>query len=65
MTLEAIKEAIERLPPDQQTILASWLSERDWRVWDEEFERDFSAGGRGLPLRAELKREIAQRKSHE
>jgi len=25
MTLEAIKEAIERLPPEQQTVLASWL----------------------------------------
>jgi hypothetical protein len=63
MTLEAIKEAIERLPPDQQTVLASWLSERDWKAWDEQIEHDFSSGGRGVPLLAELEREIAEDKT--
>jgi len=56
-------EAIEQLPPEQQTALASWLSERDWNVWDEHIERDFSAGGRGMPLLAELEREIAEGKT--
>ena len=45
--LKAIQEAIEQLPAEQQTILASWLSERDWKARDEQIERDFSAGGRG------------------
>ncbi len=59
VTLEAIKEAIEKLPPDQQTVLASWLSERDWKSWDEQIQHDFSPGGRGMPLLAELEQEIA------
>jgi hypothetical protein len=63
MTLAAIKEAIEQLPPDEQTILVNWLSERDWKAWDEQIERDFSPGGRGVPLLAELEREIAEGKT--
>ena len=63
MTLDAIKDAIEQLPPEQQTTLASWLSERDWKAWDEQIERDFSPGGRGMPLLAELEREIAEGKT--
>ena len=58
MTLEAIKEAIEHLPSDQQTVLASWLSERDWNAWDNQIESDFSAGGRGVQVLADLEREI-------
>jgi hypothetical protein len=60
MTLEAIKEAIEKLPPEQQTVLAVWLSEREWQSWDEQIERDFSPGGRGMPLLTEVEREIAE-----
>jgi hypothetical protein len=63
MTLEAIKEAIKRLSPEQQTVLAGWLSERDWKAWDEQIERDFSAGGQGMPVLAELEREIAEGKT--
>ena len=63
MTLEAIKAAIEQLPPEQQTVLARWLSERDWKAWDEQIERDFSAGGGGMPLLAEPEREIAEGKT--
>ena len=63
MTLESIEEAIEQLPPEQQAILANWLSERDWQAWDEQIERDFSPGGRGMPLLAELEREIAEGKT--
>jgi hypothetical protein len=44
VTLDTIKEAIEQLPPEQQTLLASWLSERDWQLWDEQIERDFAPG---------------------
>ena len=60
MTLEAIKDVIEQLPPEEQTTLANWLSKRDWNAWDEQIERDFSTGGRGMPLLAELEREIAE-----
>ena len=63
MTLETIKEAIEQIAPEEQTILASWLSERDWKAWDEQIERDFSADGRGTPLLADLEREIAEGKT--
>jgi hypothetical protein len=63
MTLDAIKEAIEQLPPEQQTVLARWLRERDWKAWDEQIARDFSPGGRGMPLLAELEQEIAERKT--
>ena len=63
MTLEALKEAIEQLPPEQQTALAIWLSERDWKAWDEQIQRDFSPGGRGMPLLTELEREIAEGKT--
>jgi len=63
MTLEAIKEAIELLPPEQQTVLASWLGERDANAWDEQIESDFSEGGRGMAILAELEREIAESKT--
>ena len=63
MTLEAIKEAIEHLPSDQQTVLASWLSERDWSAWDDQIESDFSAGGRGMQVLADLEREIVEGQS--
>jgi len=61
--LEAIKEAIELLPPEQQTVLASWLGERDANAWDEQIESDFSEGGRGMAILAELEREIAESKT--
>ena len=60
MTLDAIKNAIEQLPPEQQTVLAGWLNERDWKHWDDQIERDFSAGGRGSRFLAELDQEIDQ-----
>ena len=59
MSLDSIKEAIEQLPPEQQSALASWLRERDWKSWDEQIERDFSPGGCGEALLAELEQEIA------
>lgn len=61
--MEAIKEAIEQLPVEEQTKLASWLSERDWQAWDKQIESDFSAGGRGMGVLADLEREIAEGKS--
>ncbi len=54
MTVEAIKDLIEELPPEDQTALALWISERDSRVWDEQIERDFSPGGAGMTLLDEI-----------
>ena len=47
MTVETIKDLIGHLQPDEQATLASWL-------WDSQIERDFSAGGDGLALLAEI-----------
>lgn len=54
MTLEAIKDLIEHLPPDEQVRLAGWISARDRQAWDAEIERDFSEGGAGLVLLEEV-----------
>ena len=50
MTVEAIKELIEHLAPEDQTALASWMSERDSTSWDDQIELDFSPGGAGMEL---------------
>ncbi|MGI8741480.1 MAG: hypothetical protein ACR2NN_02705 [Bryobacteraceae bacterium] len=63
MTVEAIKEAIAELPSEDLTALTSWLVDRDWDLWDQQMKHDFSAGGRGMPLLAELEREIDQGKT--
>ena len=54
MTVEAIKDLIEELPPEDQTALAIWISERDSHAWDEQIERDFSPGGAGMALLEEI-----------
>ena len=58
MTVEAIKELIEHLPPEEQTVLASWMSERDSRAWDDQIEQDFSPGGAGMVLLEEVDSQI-------
>jgi hypothetical protein len=63
MTLEAVKEAIEQLPAEEQTALAAWLSERDWEAWDQQIIRDCAPGGRAAGLLAELEAEIAAGKT--
>jgi hypothetical protein len=60
MTVEAIKEAVAQLSGNDRRQLADWIEELEERAWDQEIERDFSAGGRGMPLLAELEREIAE-----
>ena len=58
MTLKTIQEAIEHLPKQQQNALLRWLEEREEAAWDEEIERDFSPGGRGMPLLEKVKADI-------
>ena len=62
MTREVIQEAINRLPLEQQRLLVIWIQERDSQAWEEQLERDFSKGGRGMPLLEEVERQIAEDK---
>ena len=50
MTLEAIKQAITDLSPDEKTRLAAWVLQQDMREWDHQIEEDFSPGGRGMAM---------------
>jgi hypothetical protein len=43
-TFEELKTEIEALPHRKHMKLLRWLSERDWKTWDEEIERDSAAG---------------------
>ena len=63
MTVETIKEAIAQLPECERHSLAAWLNELDYDDWDRKMVADFSAGGRGMALVENVKREIAQGKS--
>jgi hypothetical protein len=60
MNVEAIKAAIEGLPEPERRKLADWFEELEEQAWDKQIEGDFSPGGRGVPLLAELEREIAE-----
>jgi hypothetical protein len=50
MTVEAIKEAIAELPPDEKTRLAAWVLQQDLDEWDQQIRDDFSPGGPGMAL---------------
>jgi len=63
MTVDAIKEAISRLPDDERHSLAAWLNELDYDDWDRKMVTDFSAGGRGMPLVDAIEREVGQGKA--
>ncbi len=63
MTVEAIKTAIQELDETDRRKLADWLDELEERAWDEQIERDFSPGGRGLPLLEQFQRDIAEGKA--
>ena len=63
MTLEAIKEAVVHLSEAERKQFAYWFEELAEEAWDKEIERDFSPGGRAMPLLAELEREIAEGKT--
>ncbi len=63
MTVEGIKAAIEKLSEADRRKLADWFEELEERAWDKQIEKDFSPGGRGMPLLAELEREFAEGKT--
>ena len=43
-TYEEVKTDIEALPHREYMKLLHWVSERDWDAWDQEIQRDSSAG---------------------
>lgn len=63
MGVEAIKAAIEQLPELDRRRLADWLDDLEQRAWDAQIERDFSPGGRGIPLLHRVERETAEGKA--
>jgi hypothetical protein len=50
MTIEAIKDEIEHLPPEGKAALAAWIVEQDLMSWDDPIKADFSPGGAGMAL---------------
>ena len=63
MTLPEIQKAIESLPEDEQTKLATWLAQRDMVAWDAELKNDFSAGGAGDEILKNVRQQIRAEKS--
>ena len=58
MTIEALKAAIAHLPAEERAALAAWIVEQDMKSWDEQIEKDFSQGGKGMALLDEVKTDI-------
>jgi hypothetical protein len=58
MTIEALKAAIAHLPSEDRTALAAWIIEQDMKSWDEQIEKDFSPGGKGMAMLDEVKADI-------
>ena len=63
MTVEAIQGAIKDLSESERQRLADWFEELEAQAWDEQIERDFSPGGRGMPFLESVKREIEEGKT--
>ena len=63
MTIEAIKEAIADLPPDEKARLAAWVLQQDLGEWDRQIDDDFSPGGRGMALLEEAQADAREGRS--
>jgi hypothetical protein len=48
LTVEAIKDAISKLPAAKKSSLACWLNVQAMDQWDRQMQRDFALGGRGM-----------------
>ena len=57
-TLPEIQAAISGLSSGEREALLTWLLEADRKVWDEEISRDFSEGGAGMQLLADIDEQI-------
>ena len=56
--LREIQTAIAGLSPDDRAALLNWLVEADRQAWDEQIRRDFSEGGAGMNLLADIDEQI-------
>ena len=56
--LRQIQAAISELGPDDREALLAWLIEADRKAWDEEIGRDFSDGGAGMKMLADIDEQI-------
>ncbi len=63
MTLLEIQRAIEALPREEQSRLATWVADRDLAAWEADIERDFSAGGAGMNLLDDVRQQVRAGKS--
>jgi hypothetical protein len=58
-TLDAIRDAISRLPKDEKVSLVAWLALETNDAWDRQMQRDFAPGGRGAKFQKRVKAEVA------
>jgi len=58
-TIDAIKDAIAKLPEDEKVSLSAWLSLETTDTWDRQMARDFAPGGRGAKFLKQMNREMA------
>ncbi len=58
--LQEIQAAITELSPDDRETLLAWLLEADRKAWDEQISRDFSEGGAGMKLLADIDEQIGR-----
>jgi hypothetical protein len=56
--LHQIQAAIGELSPDDRETLLTWLLDADRKAWDEQIASDFSEGGAGMKLLAEIDEQI-------
>ena len=58
-TVEAIRDAIRKLPEEERVSLACWLNAQTMDDWDRQMQHDFSPGGRGMAFLDKVKGEVA------
>ena len=55
-----LHEILAAISPDEREALLAWLLEADRKAWDEQITRDFSEGGAGMKLLADIDDQIGR-----
>jgi len=58
--LHEIQAEIRELSPEDRDALLAWLLDADQKAWDEQITRDFSEGGAGMKLLADIDEQIGR-----
>jgi hypothetical protein len=58
--LREIQAAIAELSSDDREALLAWLLDDDRKAWDEQISCDFSEGGAGMKLLADIDEQISR-----